>query len=182
MIHPGFITSSSLMDNVPEKLLVEGFAMATEANGGDSPNPQKLSMEYSPSSENQADDLHLRRSTGRDGGTEKPSTRLRHFSCRGSGSFDRRYMFMSSFVVSYFDTHFCFSLLLSFSVLTPILLHSSTPPLFNILPNSSIGSSGSFLRDCRLMTSPVKPWAQGKENADRLWKLSEKLVGENFPN
>lgn len=39
MIHPGFITSSSLMDNVPEKLLMEGFAMATEANGGDFSQP-----------------------------------------------------------------------------------------------------------------------------------------------
>lgn len=29
------------MDNVPEKLLMEGFAMATEANGGDSPKPQQ---------------------------------------------------------------------------------------------------------------------------------------------
>jgi len=44
-----------------------------------------------------------------------------------------------------------------------------------------IASNGAFLKYCKPV--PMKeecPWARGKENADRLWALSEKLVGENF--
>lgn len=41
------------------------------------------------------------------------------------------------------------------------------------------GSSGAFLQNC--MLKPVEQdYAKGKENADRLWALSEKLVGEKF--
>ncbi|KAH9222843.1 hypothetical protein DL95DRAFT_518374 [Leptodontidium sp. 2 PMI_412] len=39
--------------------------------------------------------------------------------------------------------------------------------------------SGSFLQDCAVR--PVmQDYAQGKENIDKLWALSEKLVGEKF--
>jgi hypothetical protein len=44
-----------------------------------------------------------------------------------------------------------------------------------------LASSGSYLGYCAPV--PIKeecPWAKGKGNADKLWALSEKLVGEIF--
>ncbi|EPS38396.1 hypothetical protein H072_7872 [Dactylellina haptotyla CBS 200.50] len=42
--------------------------------------------------------------------------------------------------------------------------------------------NGAFLADCQVkpITEPEAAWATGKENYDRLWKLSEELVGEDF--
>ncbi|WYZ38118.1 hypothetical protein EsH8_III_000032 [Colletotrichum jinshuiense] len=45
------------------------------------------------------------------------------------------------------------------------------------------GLNGSYFNDCRLADQykeEVYPWATNKIDADRLWKLSEKLVGEEF--
>ena len=41
---------------------------------------------------------------------------------------------------------------------------------------------GAFLSDCQLTTDPevVAPWSLDKEDAERLWGLSEELVGEKF--
>jgi len=44
-----------------------------------------------------------------------------------------------------------------------------------------LASSGSYLVYCAPI--PIKeecPWANGRDNADKLWALSEKLVGEKF--
>ncbi|KAF2726641.1 NAD(P)-binding protein [Polyplosphaeria fusca] len=43
--------------------------------------------------------------------------------------------------------------------------------------------NGAYLLDCRLANpwkDTVKPWATSRIDAERLWKLSEKLVGETF--
>lgn len=48
-----------------------------------------------------------------------------------------------------------------------------------IATKSDAEQSGGFLQDCAVRPVP-QAYAQGKENADKLWALSEKLVGENF--
>ncbi|KAL4885683.1 hypothetical protein BJY04DRAFT_180238 [Aspergillus karnatakaensis] len=43
--------------------------------------------------------------------------------------------------------------------------------------------NGAYLQDCHIAdpwTETVKPWATDKVEAERLWKLSEKLVGQEF--
>ena len=40
--------------------------------------------------------------------------------------------------------------------------------------------SGAFLVDCQIKKDGIKAHALGDENAERLWKLSEELVGEKF--
>ncbi|KAL4971089.1 putative short-chain dehydrogenase [Aspergillus stella-maris] len=43
-------------------------------------------------------------------------------------------------------------------------------------------SNGAYLQDCHVAdpwTETVKPWATDKTEAERLWKLSEKLVGQD---
>lgn len=42
--------------------------------------------------------------------------------------------------------------------------------------------NGGFLTDCQIkpITGDEAAWATGKENWERLWKLSEELVGEDF--
>lgn len=44
-----------------------------------------------------------------------------------------------------------------------------------------LASNGSYLEYC----APVSikegcSWAKGKDNAERLWSLSEKMIGEKF--
>lgn len=44
--------------------------------------------------------------------------------------------------------------------------------------------NGSYLQDSRVadpFVDHVRPWGTSKIEAERLWKLSEKLVGEEFP-
>jgi hypothetical protein len=41
------------------------------------------------------------------------------------------------------------------------------------------GSNGGFLDDC-VVVEGVLEYARGEENAERLWRLSEELVGEKF--
>ncbi|KAJ6263970.1 LOW QUALITY PROTEIN: hypothetical protein Dda_0108 [Drechslerella dactyloides] len=42
--------------------------------------------------------------------------------------------------------------------------------------------NGAFLTDCQIkpIPGPEAEWATGKENTERLWKLSEEIVGEKF--
>lgn len=41
--------------------------------------------------------------------------------------------------------------------------------------------NGAYLEDCqRAPADQTKPYAVDKENAERLWKLSEQLVGQTF--
>ena len=43
-----------------------------------------------------------------------------------------------------------------------------------------VDKSGGLLTDCGITKKPVKAYAQDPEKADRLWELSEKLVGQTF--
>jgi hypothetical protein len=43
--------------------------------------------------------------------------------------------------------------------------------------------NGAYLLECRLadpFTDTVRPWATSSTEAELLWRLSEKLVGEKF--
>lgn len=41
--------------------------------------------------------------------------------------------------------------------------------------------NGAFMEFCKpVPTKEECPWARGKENADKMWALSEELVGEKF--
>jgi hypothetical protein len=45
----------------------------------------------------------------------------------------------------------------------------------------SIVNNGAYLEFCKAVpVDDVKPWAKGKENIEKLWALSEELVGEKF--
>lgn len=49
--------------------------------------------------------------------------------------------------------------------------------------NSLPDKNGAYLIDCRVSDpweDTVLPWATSPVEAERLWKLSEKLVGEEF--
>ncbi|TVY48518.1 Short-chain dehydrogenase-like protein [Lachnellula occidentalis] len=59
------------------------------------------------------------------------------------------------------------------------LQQGASTALVAALDPSIAASSGGFLQDCVLR--PVEQaYAKGEENADKLWALSEKLVGEKF--
>jgi NAD(P)-dependent dehydrogenase (short-subunit alcohol dehydrogenase family) len=45
---------------------------------------------------------------------------------------------------------------------------------------SIASESGSYLVDCQIAMDQAKPYAIDDTQADQLWKLSEKLVGQNF--
>jgi len=40
--------------------------------------------------------------------------------------------------------------------------------------------SGSYLEDCQIANDHLKPWANDDAQAEQLWTLSEKLVGQKF--
>lgn len=47
-----------------------------------------------------------------------------------------------------------------------------------------IANNGAYLIDCRLgdpLVDNIKTWATNSLEAERLWRLSEKLVGQEFP-
>ena len=44
-----------------------------------------------------------------------------------------------------------------------------------------LGNNGAFLENCKPSeTKEEWPWARGRENVDRLWALSEEMIGEKF--
>jgi hypothetical protein len=45
--------------------------------------------------------------------------------------------------------------------------------------NGIVEVSGAFLNDGQVKEQAA--YAQGKETAERLWKLSERIVGQEFP-
>jgi hypothetical protein len=56
------------------------------------------------------------------------------------------------------------------------MLWSETPETDQI-----IAKNGAYVEFCKpLPTNEMAAWAYGKENADKLWALSEELVGEKF--
>jgi hypothetical protein len=47
----------------------------------------------------------------------------------------------------------------------------------------SIEHNGAYLQDCHIAdpwTETVKPWATSAVEAEKLWKMSEQLVGQKF--
>jgi hypothetical protein len=42
------------------------------------------------------------------------------------------------------------------------------------------GKGGAFLKNCQVLDTKDTPWLMDAENAEKLWKLSEELVGEKF--
>lgn len=51
----------------------------------------------------------------------------------------------------------------------------------NLVTNIISGSNGAFLENCKpSQINPEWSWASGKENADKLWALSEEMVGQKF--
>lgn len=63
--------------------------------------------------------------------------------------------------------------------LLKVRIHPFTP--LKLSPNKISGSNGAFLENCKpSQINPNWPWASGKENADKLWALSEELVGQKF--
>jgi hypothetical protein len=50
-------------------------------------------------------------------------------------------------------------------------------------PLTAAAHNGGYLQSCRVSdpwTDTVRPWATSSLEAERLWKLSEKLVGQEF--
>jgi hypothetical protein len=60
----------------------------------------------------------------------------------------------------------------------PRLAGESPLAAFNTMANSEIDYSGAYLEDCNV--SDATGFCQSKENAEKLWVLSEELVGQNF--
>lgn len=49
--------------------------------------------------------------------------------------------------------------------------------------NVTVDNNGAYLLDCRLADpwkDTVRPWATNAIEAEKLWKLSEELVGQKF--
>jgi hypothetical protein len=42
------------------------------------------------------------------------------------------------------------------------------------------GKGGLFLKNCQVLDTTATPWVTDPTGAERLWKLSEELVGEKF--
>jgi len=40
--------------------------------------------------------------------------------------------------------------------------------------------NGAYLNDCKVDDETVEPYAVDKGNAERLWKISEDMVGQKF--
>jgi NAD(P)-dependent dehydrogenase (short-subunit alcohol dehydrogenase family) len=62
------------------------------------------------------------------------------------------------------------------------LAAASSTPLLAALDPSLPGRKGVWLQDCELFSKSIHlaPWASNIEDALRLWKMSEDLVGEKF--
>lgn len=68
------------------------------------------------------------------------------------------------------------------------LAAGAATPVFALVHPSLAGQGGSFLEDCGVSkTNPdtreaegVIPWVQDEAHAERVWELSERLVGETF--
>jgi hypothetical protein len=46
--------------------------------------------------------------------------------------------------------------------------------------NHKTAHSGAFLTRCEVWNQPLRAHAIGRENQEKLWALSEELVGEKF--
>lgn len=66
--------------------------------------------------------------------------------------------------------------------ITPKSLAAGTATtLYAALDPSLVEHSGAFLSDCTIYNdTPMAPHAVGEDKEDKLWALSEKLIGEKF--
>ncbi|MCJ1383961.1 hypothetical protein MMC17_007075 [Xylographa soralifera] len=60
------------------------------------------------------------------------------------------------------------------------LSQGSATPLWAVLNPELSSHSGAFLVDCAVWDQPLRPHAIGQDKEDKLWELSEKLVGQKF--
>jgi hypothetical protein len=60
------------------------------------------------------------------------------------------------------------------------LAASSSTTLYGALAPELSSRNGAFLSDAQVWEEPLEAHATGEENAEKLWELSEKLVGEKF--
>ena len=61
------------------------------------------------------------------------------------------------------------------------LAAGSATILYAALDPSLEEHSGALLSDCAIYTAtPTAPYAIGEDKEDKLWALSEKLIGEEF--
>lgn len=60
------------------------------------------------------------------------------------------------------------------------LAQSSSTSLYSALAPELQNHSGSFLTDNAIWTGPLRAHVVGAEKQEKLWKLSEKLVGQDF--
>jgi hypothetical protein len=49
-----------------------------------------------------------------------------------------------------------------------------------VMLTSRTDHSGAFLVDAQIWTEPLMPHATSQEDAEKLWAISEKLVGQKF--
>lgn len=60
------------------------------------------------------------------------------------------------------------------------LVHTAVKSIWLIMK----AHNGAYLLSCRLadpLSDVLRPWATSSVEAERLWRLSEKLVGQEFP-
>ena len=62
------------------------------------------------------------------------------------------------------------------SIIRISLSHLASQSVFRA--DEKTEQSGGFLQDCKITTT--RDFASSLENAEKLWKLSEELVGEEF--
>lgn len=70
-----------------------------------------------------------------------------------------------------------------FAAFEPSLKGASATSFKNYANISSVDSNGVYLEDSHIAdpnVETVKPWGTSAVEAERLWKLSEKLVGQEF--
>ena len=61
------------------------------------------------------------------------------------------------------------------------LAAGSATTIYAALDPSLVEHSGAFLSDCAIYTeTPMAPHAVGEDKEDKLWALSERLIGEKF--
>ncbi len=66
-----------------------------------------------------------------------------------------------------------------FPAMVPVSLAAGTSTILcAALDPSLAGHSGAFLSQCAVWKESLRGHARGKENEEKLWELSERLVGE----
>jgi hypothetical protein len=71
----------------------------------------------------------------------------------------------------------------TYAALSPDISGKSTYPYLKGPKLIELDHNGAYLIDCRLadpFKDTVKPWATSSIEAEKLWQLSEKLVGQTF--